>query len=358
MINRDFWRKKKVFITGHTGFKGSWLCVWLKKMGAVVHGYSLNAPTKPSLYEDANIENTLDSSTIADIRDYKKLLNCIQNAGPDIVIHLAARALVGESYSNPRETYETNVMGTVNFLEAVRQTESVSVAINVTTDKVYKNREWCWGYRENDELGGDDPYSSSKACSELISHAYRYSFAIRENERDSRLSILTARAGNVIGGGDWAEGRLIPDCIRSYINKEAVKIRHPEAVRPWQHVLDALGGYILLAEKSYHVDQVIGGEYNFGPEEQSSKPVGWLVNSLFQRLGNPAPFELSTQDSQMREHSYLKLDSSRAKRDLGWIPRWSLEKTIDRISAWILSYVRGDDVLRMMQDRITEYEQM
>mgnify|MGYP000644454872 CR=1 FL=1 len=266
-VNSEFWRSKRVFLTGHTGFKGSWTSLWLQQLGAEVTGYALQPPTNPSLFGLARVEHGM-CSVIGDVRDGDLLRNTMQEAKPDVVIHMAAQPLVRYSYANPVETYATNVMGTVNLLEAVKATPSVRATVNVTTDKCYENQEWLWGYRENEPMGGHDPYSSSKACSELVSSAYRQSY---------QMNLATARAGNVIGGGDWAEDRLIPDMVRAFEAGQSVKIRHPNATRPWQHVLEPVRGYLTLAERLYANEGPFASAFNFGPLDQDVQPVAWIV---------------------------------------------------------------------------------
>ncbi|MFC4599692.1 CDP-glucose 4,6-dehydratase [Cohnella hongkongensis] len=281
----SFWENKKVFVTGHTGFKGSWLSLWLSHKGARVTGYSLSPPTSPSLFKLAKVESQIEKSILGNIIDYDRLNSALQEAQPEIVIHMAAQPLVRESYKSPLETYQVNVMGTVNLFEAIRNTESVRAVVNVTTDKCYQNNEWEWGYRENEPLGGYDPYSSSKACSELVTAAYRNSFFPKDLYASHGVAIASARAGNVIGGGDWATDRLIPDVIRSMLKREKVTIRNPHSIRPWQHVLEPLGGYMLLAELLYEHGTQYGEAWNFGPEDQDVKPVQWIVENLAYKWG-------------------------------------------------------------------------
>lgn len=289
-INKQLWNKKRVLITGHTGFKGSWLILLLHNLGSDVYGYALEPPTNPNMYEEAKIAGLVNSN-IGDIRDYDKLLRVIQKVKPEIVIHMAAQPLVRESYKNPVDTYSTNVMGTVNLLEAIRQTPGIKAVVNVTTDKCYENKEWHWGYRENESMGGYDPYSNSKGCSELVTAAYRNSFFNSKDYHKHGVALASARAGNVIGGGDWAEDRLIPDFIRAISKGEIVKIRSPYAIRPWQHVLEPLSGYLLLAEKLYTDGPKFAEAWNFGPDDRDAKNVEWITKTICDLWGEGASFE-------------------------------------------------------------------
>jgi len=346
----NFFRKKKVFITGHTGFKGSWLCLWLSSLGARVTGYALEPPTKPSLFESAGVAELVDSR-IGDVRDADLLARTLFDAQPEIVIHMAAQPLVRDSYKIPVETYATNVMGTVHLLEAVRCCPSVKAVVNVTTDKCYENREWVWGYRENEPMGGFDPYSSSKGCSELVTAAYRNSFF------QHSVAIATARAGNVIGGGDWATDRLIPDCIRALMNEESILIRNPISIRPWQHVLEPLSGYLLLAQKLCENGSRYAEAWNFGPDDDDAQTVEWIVNRICAQWGNKASYTIDAGDHP-HEARYLKLDCSKAHAELGWQPRWNLEKTLDKITTWTRAYLDGKDVRQVCREQITEYSQL
>lgn len=343
----NFYKGKKVFVTGHTGFKGSWLCLLLNKLGAQVYGYSLNPPTSPSLYNLANIDD-ICNSTIGDIREYDKLLSVLLDIKPEIVIHMAAQSLVRESYISPRETYEINVIGTVNLLDALRNIENVKSVVNVTTDKCYDNKEWHWGYRENDALGGFDPYSNSKACSELVTTSFRNSFFHQKG-----LAVATARAGNVIGGGDWANDRLIPDFIRAITNGKDVKIRNPYAMRPWQHVLEPITGYLLLAQKLYVEGQSYAQPWNFGPDETDSRNVEWIVQNLC-NLWVGAKYKYDT-NLQPHEANFLKLDCSKAKNELGWSPRWNLSHTLKLIVDWNMEFTSGKDPREITEKQIEEY---
>jgi CDP-glucose 4,6-dehydratase len=344
----SFWCNKKVFITGHTGFKGGWLSLWLNSLGAEVHGYALPPPTNPNLFDTANVKSCLKTNSIADIRDLDSIKEAIGKANPDIVFHLAAQPLVRQSYVNPLETYTTNVIGTVNLLEAIRQTPSVRAIVNVTTDKCYENREWIWPYREDEAMGGYDPYSSSKGCVELVTSAYRRSFFVK-----SGVALASARAGNVIGGGDWAEDRLIPDFLRSLGEKNNLIIRSPDAIRPWQHVLEPLSGYILLAERLHSDGQTYATAWNFGPREDDAKPVKWIVEKLLSSTPE-ATWQLD-QNPQPHEANYLKLDSSKARSMLNWQSRWDLETALSKTVDWHRSWQNGDDMRAVCLKQIQEY---
>ncbi|MEQ1591144.1 MAG: CDP-glucose 4,6-dehydratase [Thiobacillaceae bacterium] len=348
-MNREFWRGKRVFLTGHTGFKGSWLALWLTDMGAEVHGYALAPPTELNLFEVANLQARLTNSTIADIRDAAALTQAMQAAQPDIVLHLAAQPLVRYSYVAPVETYAVNVMGTVNLLEAVRQTPSVKAVVNITTDKCYENREWVWPYRENEAMGGFDPYSSSKACSELVTAAYRRSFL-----EAAGIHLASARAGNVIGGGDWATDRLVPDFLRALDASQTLTIRSPLATRPWQHVLEPLSGYLILAEKLFTEGQDFAEAWNFGPEEIDARPVKWIVEYLCSRV--PDATWQCDASPQPHEANTLKLDSSKAKTQLGWHPRWNLQTALGMTLAWHQAWKQGLDMAVTSVRQIHEYE--
>lgn len=353
MVYKDFWKNKKVFITGHTGFKGSWLSLWLHLLGAKVSGYALEPPTNPSLYYLGGIRDTL-TCVIGDIRDLELLKKAMKKCDPDIVIHMAAQPLVRDSYKEPVETYSTNVMGTVNLFEAVRGCNNVRAVVNITTDKCYENKEWEWGYRENEPMGGYDPYSSSKACSELVTAAYRNSFFnIRDYEAHG-VAISSARAGNVIGGGDWAKDRLIPDCIRALLRGEKVAIRNPHATRPWQHVLEPLDGYLLLAERLFEKGVEYAGAWNFGPHDSDAKPVEWIVKRMCGSWGDEAGYVVESGDHP-HEANYLKLDCSKAKAQLGWTPRWNLYKALDMIINWVKAYEKGIEMKDICLMQIEEY---
>lgn len=325
MINKEFWKEKKVLLTGHTGFKGSWLSIWLHELGANVCGYSLEPNTEPSLFKLANIEQLVQSN-IGDIGDLKRLQQVFSDFQPEIVIHMAAQPLVRESYDNPVDTYSTNVMGTVNVLECIRHCKSVKAVVNVTTDKVYENKEWAWGYREVDRLGGYDPYSNSKACSELVTSSYLNSFFNPETYAEHGIAIATARAGNVIGGGDWSKDRLIPDVIRALENNEEIIIRNPNAVRPWQHVLEPLSGYLMLAEKLYLEGVKWNGAWNFGPDDSNCLSVGELLSEI--QIFEPHLNLKLGEGRAKHEASLLMLDNSKAKKTLLWHPNLRIENTL------------------------------
>ncbi len=352
-FDNSFFQNKKVFITGHTGFKGSWLCLWLHSLGAVVTGYALQPPTTPSLFEICRIEK-LVTSLMGDVTDGQSLAAAMDAVQPEIIIHMAAQSLVRESYKLPVKTYATNVMGTVNLLEAVRTCKTVRVVINVTSDKCYENREWPQGYREEEPLGGRDPYSSSKACSELVTAAYRNSFFHPDMYDAHGIGIATARAGNVIGGGDWASDRLIPDCVRALLKGEKIIIRNPRAVRPWQHVLEPLSGYLLLTEKLYKEGPRYAGAWNFGPLDDDAKPVEWLVERLCAKWGENASYAIDTR-KHTHEANYLKLNCSKARSELGWRPRWNLERALDSVIEWTRAFKEGKDLTELCLNQVKEY---
>jgi CDP-glucose 4,6-dehydratase len=353
VMDSAFWHGKKVFITGHTGFKGSWLCLWLHKLGAEVTGYALNPPTTPSLFELCNISE-LVISVIADIREKDKLAEAMLKARPEIVIHMAAQPLVRDSFKNPVETYEVNVMGTVNLFEAVRRCKHVKVVINVTTDKCYENKEWIWGYRENEPLGGYDPYSNSKACSELVTAAYRSSFFNPGDYANHGVAIASARAGNVIGGGDWAADRLIPDFLRAIDAGEILMIRSPQAIRPWQHVLEPLSGYLALAERLFTQGAQFAEAWNFGPDNEDARSVDWIIEQLAE-MSNDVRWECNTSP-EPHEAYCLKLDSSKARSCLGWRPRWNLPHALEATLVWHRAWKSGADMAEFSLRQIREYE--
>jgi CDP-glucose 4,6-dehydratase len=322
-------------------------------MGAEVTGYSLKPPTEPSLFELCKIDQ-LAQSTIADVRDGGALTKAMLVAQPEIIFHMAAQPLVRDSYKIPVETYSVNVMGTVNLLEAIRQCKTVKAVINVTTDKCYENKEWIWGYRENEPLGGYDPYSSSKACSELVTAAYRNSYFNPKDYAAHGVAVASARAGNVIGGGDWATDRLIPDCIRAILKGDKIFIRNPNAIRPWQHVLEPLNGYLVLAQKLYEEGARYAEAWNFGPDNSDAKPVEWLVKSLCAKWGNGASYIIDKGQHPHEAH-YLKLDCSKAKSELGWQPRWDLEKAVVSIAEWTAAYKEGKSVKDACLEQIEDY---
>lgn len=348
-VTPSFWKGRRVFLTGHTGFKGGWLSLWLSSMGAEVHGYALPPPTEPDLFSVARVADGLASHTIGDIRDQDALREALARSGAEVVFHLAAQPLVRYSYDNPIETYSTNVMGTAYLLEAVRSVASVKSVVSVTTDKCYENREWAWGYRENEPLGGYDPYSSSKACAELVTAAYRQSFLAA-----SGVAVATARAGNVIGGGDWAADRLLPDFLRALDAGKTLEIRSPNAIRPWQHVLEPLAGYISLAEHLTQTCEKAAEAWNFGPADDDAQPVRWIVEQLVAQV--PGAQWVSRQDSaQLHEANYLKLDSSKARGRLGWAPRWRLSEALGKTIAWHQAWRAGEDMRSVSLEQIRAY---
>ncbi len=347
-IKKNFWKNKRVFVTGHTGFKGGWLSLWLQSMGAEVYGYALNPPTEPNFFTVANIDGGMQSSRIADIKDADNLLKSIQATSPQIVFHLAAQPLVHYSYAHPAETYATNVMGIVNLLDAVRKIPSIKAVINITTDKCYENREWVWGYRENEPMGGSDPYSSSKACSELVTAAYRQSYL-----ESMGVALASARAGNVIGGGDWAKDRLIPDFLRALDAGEILKIRAPNSIRPWQHVLEPLSGYLMLAERLYVEGASFAEAWNFGPSYDATYSVQWIVERMAE-IRSDVNWRCC-EESQLHEANYLKLDSSKAHIKLGWKPKWNLETALNKTIAWHQSWCNKQNMRAITLQQITEY---
>ena len=348
-IDPKFWQGKRVFLTGHTGFKGSWLCLWLQSWGAQIKGYALDPPTKPSLFVEAEVSEGMESE-IGDIRDLSQLAASMVEFSPDVVIHMAAQPLVRLSYSEPVATYATNVMGTVNVLEAARQCEHLKALVNVTTDKCYDNQEWVWGYREHEPMGGHDPYSSSKGCSELVTAAYRSSFF----SAPGSAAIASARAGNVIGGGDWANDRLIPDMLAAFTKGHPVVIRNPDATRPWQHVLEPLGGYLMLAERLANEGKIWAEGWNFGPRDEDVQSVSWVLNHLVEYWGKGASWELE-RTPQPHEAQLLKLDISKATSRLNWSPRWTLAETLASIVDWHQCWASGGNVRAKTFSQIGAY---
>ena len=345
----NFWRDRSVFLTGHTGFKGGWIALWLSHIGAKVHGYALAPPTKPSFFEETQLQSSLSSSTINDIRDFQNLSAAMQAALPSVVFHMAAQPLVRESYNSPVDTFSTNLLGTVNLLEVTRKIDSVQAIVNITTDKCYENQEWLWPYRENDRLGGHDPYSSSKACAELASAAYRKSFLA-----DAGIHLATVRAGNVIGGGDWAADRLIPDFLRALDIGETLHIRFPNAIRPWQHLLEPLSGYLLLAEELVKQGADYAGAWNFGPEEGDAKSVSVIVKQLCEKF--PGSRWQLDGEPQRHEATLLKLDSAKAKARLNWTPRWALETALNKTIEWHQAWKRGESMAAFSTQQIEAYQ--
>lgn len=348
-VNPSFWKDKKVFLTGHTGFKGSWLSLWLQSMGAVVKGYSLAPPTNPSLFLVGEVAKNMESQ-IGDIRNLEQLKESMLAFNPAILIHMAAQPLVRLSYVEPVDTYTTNVIGTVNVLEAARSCPNLKAIVSVTTDKCYENKEWAWGYRENEPMGGHDPYSSSKGCAELVSSAYKNSFF---STKDT-AALATARAGNVIGGGDWADDRLIPDILKAFENSKSVVVRNPLSTRPWQHVLEPLSGYLVLAEHLYSYGQEYAEAWNFGPKEEDCKPVNWILDKMVATWGEGAGWELD-QNSHPHEAGFLKLDCSKAAARLHWHPKWNLEHTLNLIVNWHQDWRAGKNINEKCLQEIANY---
>jgi len=352
--HQRFWKNRRVFLSGHTGFKGSWLTLWLIKMGAKVTGYALKPPTTPSLFELLKLKKDMNS-VIADIRDLERVKREIKNANPDIVIHMAAQPIVRESYRIPVETHETNVMGTVNVLEAVRSCKNVRVFINVTTDKVYENRELGKSFKEGEPLGGYDPYSSSKACSEIVTAAYRSSFFNPLEFNNHGVAVATARAGNVIGGGDWASDRLVPDFVRAVLSDGKIEIRNPGATRPWQHVLDPLNGYLMICERLYNNGPKYAGAWNIGPDLKDCKSVGWIAERFCELWGSSKSCSIQ-KGKHPHEAHFLKLDNSKAKKQLGWYPKWDINEAISRVVEWTKAYEAGIDVREISERQIRDFE--
>lgn len=351
MFDLSFYNGKKVFVTGHTGFKGSWLCKMLTNAGAEVTGYSLKPPTSPSLFEIAEIEQDIHS-VIGDIRDLKSLKKTFDEAQPEIVFHLAAQPIVRDSYKDPVYTYETNVMGTVNILECVRHSKCVKSFLNVTTDKVYLNKEWSWGYRENEELDGFDPYSNSKSCSELVTHSYKNSF-FTDKDGNATVPISTARAGNVIGGGDFANDRIIPDCVRAAMKQEEIVVRNPYSTRPYQHVLEPLYAYLMIAAKQYE-DSSFAGWYNVGPDEEDCFRTGALVDLFVKKWGDNVKW-IDRYDGGPHEANFLKLDCSKLKHAFGWKTHWNLETAIEKTVEWSKCWISDGNVRECMDRQIEEF---
>ncbi len=353
MTGSAFWRGRRVLVTGHTGFKGGWLTLWLKKLGAQVSGFALPPPTDPSLFELARVGDGIEA-TIGDIRDAPALADAVRRARPEVVFHMAAQALVRAGYADPAGTYATNVMGTVNLLEAVRQVGGVRAVVVVTSDKCYENKEWIWAYRENEPLGGHDPYSSSKACAELVTAAWRSSYFSPQRHAEHGTALASARAGNVIGGGDWAEDRLIPDILRAIAAGQPVAIRNPGAVRPWQHVLEPLSGYLLLAQRLVEDGPAHAEAWNFGPAEADARPVQWIVERLTRVWGEGASWRPDTAPQPHEAHC-LKLDCAKTHARLGWRPRWPLERALEAIIEWQRAFLRKEDMQAVCLRQIEDY---
>jgi CDP-glucose 4,6-dehydratase len=352
--NAFSWQGRKVFLTGHTGFKGGWLALWLASKGAQVRGYALDPATEPNLFTAAGVGRVVNDIR-GDIRDAAPLESAMQTFAPEVVFHMAAQPLVRLSYDDPIGTYETNVIGTARVLDSIRRTPSVRAVVSVTTDKCYENKEWVWGYRETDPLGGYDPYSSSKACAEIVSAAYRQSYFPVTKLAEHGVAVATARAGNVIGGGDWALDRLIPDLVRGFLAGEAVRIRRPHAIRPWQHVMEPLHGYIRLAEQLLTRDPKFATAYNFGPRDDDAREVVWIVEKMTSFWGDGAKWVLDP-DPGVHEAGYLKLDASRARADLGWTPHLNLETALDWLVQWYRAWQAGADMHTFTLAQIAAYE--
>jgi CDP-glucose 4,6-dehydratase len=353
-VNPSFWQGKRVFLTGHTGFKGGWLSLWLTSMGAKVTGYALSPNTKPSLYEILGISDLIERSCIDDVCNLDGLKRAMIDARPEILIHMAAQPLVRFSYQDPVLTYATNVMGTVNVLEVTRGVDSIRATVIVTTDKCYENKEWVWGYREGESMGGHDPYSSSKGCAELVTAAYRNSYFSADTYKHHLNAIATARAGNVIGGGDWSPDRLIPDAIKAFEENKPVMIRNPMAIRPWQHVLEPLSGYLILAQALYESGASYASAWNFGPRDEDAKSVKEVMELLIQMWGKNAAWSLDRTE-QSHEARLLKLDCSKANTQLKWLPRWDLETAIQKIVDWEHSFRQKEDMLALSLKQINQY---
>ncbi len=353
-MNPNFWHGKRVFMTGHTGFKGSWLSLWLQRFGADVVGYALPPPTEPSLFELANVATGM-TSLVGDVRDFERLKRALVEHRPEIVLHLAAQSVVRTSYDDPRETYETNVMGTVNLLEAIRLSRGVRSVVNVTTDKCYENREWVWGYREDEPMGGRDPYSNSKGCSELVTSAFRSSFFAPERHADHGVALASARAGNVVGGGDWTRDQLVPDVLRAFSKREPVRLRSPGAVRPWQFVLEPLSGYLSVAERLFQDGPAFASGWNFGPADEDARPVQWIVEALAAQWGAGASWQMDANPHPHEAH-FLKLDSSKARKELSWAPRLRLAEALEWVVEWHRAYASGADVRTQTETQIARYE--
>jgi len=353
VVDPSFWNGKRVLLTGHTGFKGSWMSVWLKEMGAKLTGFALPPPTSPSLFEDAHVAEGM-TSVIGDIRDPAAVRKVFADTQPEIVIHMAAQPLVRESYNFPVETYAINVMGTVNLLEAVRHTPGIRSVVIVTTDKCYENREWVWGYRENEPMGGYDPYSSSKGCAELVTSSYRHSYFNPSQYGTHKVALASARAGNVIGGGDWADDRLIPDIMRAVMAGTPVNIRSPYATRPWQHVLEPVGAYLQLAQKLFSDGPAYSESWNIGPRNDEARDVEYIVRTICNNWGEGASFQIDS-NPQPHEAGYLQLDISKIENRLGWHPVWHLPVTLEKTVSWYKAYAQGEDARDLCLTQLRQY---
>lgn len=354
VIDRAFWQGKRVFLTGHTGFKGGWLALWLQEMGAVVTGFALAPSTTPSLFDVASVGDGM-TSVIGDIRDLKALNAALTEAKPEIVLHLAAQPLVRYSYDAPVETFATNVMGTVHLLEAVRNCGGVQACVVVSSDKCYENREWPWGYRENEAMGGYDPYSSSKGCTELVTAAYRSSYFNPERYAEHGVAVGSGRAGNVIGGGDWAADRLVPDLLGAFERNEVAIIRNPGAIRPWQHVLEPLSGYLVLAQRLYEDGAQFAEGWNFGPADADAQPVSWIAERMSDCWSDGAQFRIEANAAAPHEAHYLKLDCSKARAELPWTPRWSLARALEEVVSWHRAFLAGNNMRHVCTEQISRF---
>ncbi|MEE9543462.1 MAG: CDP-glucose 4,6-dehydratase, partial [Thermodesulfobacteriota bacterium] len=352
-VNPNFWKDKRVLITGHTGFKGGWLSLWLSSLGAIVTGYSLQPEDEPNLFKLARVKDDM-TSIIGDIRDLEHIGRVMAEHKPEIIFHMAAQSLVRYSYDHPIETYSTNVMGTVNVLEAVRKSDCTKVVVNITSDKCYENQERLLGYREDEPMGGWDPYSSSKGCAELVTSAYMRSYFSADN---NRISVATTRAGNVIGGGDWSKDRLIPDLMRSIIDGRPTVIRNPDAVRPWQHVLEPLCGYMVVAERLWEDGNDFSGGWNFGPNDDDARPVSWIADKLTEMWGDGSSWTL---DDAIHPHeaTYLKLDCSKAKNALNWTPKINLSTALEWVVEWYRDFKNGNDIRGVTEEQISRYTKL
>lgn len=354
MFNRSFWKGRNVLLTGHTGFKGAWLSLWLDALGAKLTGYALDPPTEPSLFEQAEVENVVRSIR-ADIRDFSRLKSVVAECRPEVVIHMAAQSVVRRGYEDPIETYSSNVMGTVHLLEALRQIGEPCVLVNVTSDKCYENREWVWGYRENDSLGGHDPYSNSKACAELVTSTFRDSYFSPAGSESIKVAVASARAGNVIGGGDWTRDQLIPDLMRAFLARKTCLLRSPSAIRPWQFVLEPLRGYLTLAERLVDDPGRFASSWNFGPEKADAKPVCWIAEELARLWGNDAAWNEDT-GMHPREAQHLRLDASKARKLLGWYSVLPLSRALEWVVEWYRAFQSGVNLRQFTQMQIDQYE--
>lgn len=355
-MNREFWKGKRVLITGHTGFKGSWLSLWLQSLGAALTGYSLPPPTNPSLFELAHVSDGM-TSFAGDIRDFASLKRMLGDTRPQILLHLAAQTVVRVSYENPIDTYATNVMGTVNVLEAIRQLALPCVVVVVTSDKCYENKNWPWGYRENEPMGGHDPYSNSKACTELVVSAYRDSFFHGNGPGTPTICLASGRAGNVIGGGDWTKNQLLADVMRAFLNGHPVRIRNPHAVRPWQFVLESLRGYLTLAEHLWHGGAAFAEGWNFGPYDEDARPVSWIVERVSELWGDGACWEMD-EGAHPHEDHILKLDIAKARGRLNWSPKMRLHKALEWVVEWYKTYQEQKDLREITAAQIARYESL